>query len=562
MSFAGTDIINRSMLDMEESRMYDVGAERGFLACIVKRPELIHEAAQRVPRHALFAEIHGYIYGAMLFVREKVVARGWDLSFDPIAMATIAREMGAVYEQRFYRQTDGLEKIRELERLSIGIDINQFGNYVATILDRCTRVQAYRQARVMQERLMSIASNPDASVPILETESRLCQMTYAIDDHSRIAPLASQEQESLAKAYVARNNPNLNLFYIPVNRFPKWMRYLGGGFWRRNLTILAARPKTGKSTLLAQLVSEVSTQFGYPTLFMDNEMTREEIWSRELSLCSGWAEQDILAGKMFAEGGNTNCSNDIANVLAAMRNRPIYYVNVAGKPVSFIVSVLRQFRQIVGYQTFDVFGRKLEVSNPSLVVYDWLKIPSGSNLGRNQQAYQALGEQASAIKDSAAKLDLAIVAGAQHNREAGKMKPKDWLTQADSATGGSDELNKFCTVRCDLRNLNSDELAAVDARWPNHPSRQGCDGNSGHLVNQMLYLPINRKGPECKHGIPMFHNKGKFRYEEPVDMQPDANGTMVDAVDSFFAAMIAEAKTKGVGKPPTVSAPAASGGVM
>ncbi len=559
-NFTGSDIINRSMLDMEESRLYDVSAERGFLACLVKQPDLMQVAVEKVPRHAVHLEMHSYIYGIMWYVYNKVVLKGWDLSFDPISLATVAREMGREYEDRFYRRTESLEKVRELQRLSIHINVNQFPSFMATVLDRDRRVTAYREGRLLQERLLNLSANPEADRVILESEAKLARLAYNADDDAQITRLSDQGVETMLKAYVAHTQPDLNLFYIPVKEFPRWMHYLGGGFWRRNLTILAARPKTGKSTLLAQIAGSVSKTLQCPTLFMDNEMSREEIFSRELSLCSGAKEQDILAGRIYAE---TQSYDAVNAALETMKNTPMYYINIAGKPASFVASVMRQFRnQYVGYKTIKVGGQSLEVSNPSITVYDWMKMPSGTDMGKNKQAWEALGMLASTIKDTAKILDLAVVAGAQHNRTATKLSPKDWATQADNATGGSDEINKFCTARCDLRNVTPEEADAIGGHEPWKGCRPGREDRNALMYNQVMHVSLNRKGMDCLSGLPLHHDKGYFKYSEPHDTVVDGQGRSVDRVAEFMKSLARKGdnKTKGTVKGP-MTAPLVPGGL-
>lgn len=508
----GQDIISTELFQMEERRLYNLEAERGFLACIIRKPELIHEATRQVPVNRLYIEIHGYVYGVMHAIAHMVATKGWDLSFDPITMVNMARRQGKGAEERFYHRTDGLAKVRQLEQLSYNIDLNCFANFVRAVNDAAVRVEAYRQCRQAQMGLINVSANPDPTEVLMRHEARISNLTYwsGEEDESRITKLSDQDEMTQAKIEINHAYPQLNLFTVKGKKFPRYMHYLGGGFWRRGLTILQARPKTGKTTLLAALLIDVCQTMGCPGLFIDNEMSREEIYTRELSHISGQSQTDILAGRMLED--ETSYAQVMAAV-AALKALPIFYVNVADKPVSYIQSVMRQFRNYhVGTVTVHHRGKPVVLSNPSIVCFDWLKLPADST-DRNTQEYQALGHLASGIKRASTRLDLATIAAGQHNRDAVKFKTgKDWADNPGQATGGTDRLNQFASAICDLRNLTMDEQDAVAQKWPN--IRPGLEGDSALLFNQMMHIPFNRNGPTCTLGMPLHHNKGRFTYEE------------------------------------------------
>jgi hypothetical protein len=138
-------------------------------------------------------------------------------------------------------------------------------------------------------------------------------------------------------------------------------------------------------------------------------------------------------------------------VLAPLITREIvYYINVAGRPVTHILSIFRQFRnRYVGTETLTLPSltggpdKHFTFSKPALVVYDWLKLPDQSLLKGNTSEHQALGFQASAIKDAAGKLDLAVIAGCQGNRESLKATEEEWESAGEAFVAGSDRFRKL-----------------------------------------------------------------------------------------------------------------------
>lgn len=523
--------------------MWDSASERGLLACLMARPELMYEVYDRVPVQAFNIKLHAYLYQIMRFVYDKAAKSGWQLAFGPDAMASVARSLGADAENSFYHRTEGMEKVRDIDRLSRLIELNKHQAFVGIILDRYSRIRIFRETRAMQEKCLNIHSYPDATAIATDSDAVFSQLAIdAAGGEEQIALLASQEAETMSRIRINLEHPEMGMFYTHCPQFPRLMSYLGGGIRRKGFTLLVARPKVGKSTWLMNLCSDAARSIQRPVLFIDNEMSREEIFTRELSLLSRVPEHDILAGRIFRETGDNGC---VAQAIEAMRSMPIYYVNIAQRPPSFLVSQLRQFRnKFVGYRDITCDGQSHRVSNPNLVVFDWLQANSQmvSNGGKGVQEHQLLGWYCQQIKYQAKVLDLAIAGGAQHSREALKLKGKDWGDQAGMGVGGSDRISMYVSAMLEMRNLVAEEKKMVADRWPNF--RPGHIGAGVLRFDQLLHVTFNRNGGLCQHGIPLYHNRGTFRYEEIGDPQTvDDSG--YDEVERFVATMHDRKKSTG-----------------
>ena len=288
------------------------------------------------------------------------------------------------------------------------------------------------------------------------------------------------------------------------------------------MTIVAARPKVGKTTLLLYLAMRFAL-LGIPVLFLDTEMSGEEMASRELSNVAILDEHRLLAGKFYEDGAAK--LPVVQNAVTAIKNSPFFYASIAGKKPEYAVSLMRQFRnQHVGMETINVNGQSHQITGKCAVFYDWLKLPAG--MQADAKEYQHLGELCTMLKDAAKNLHLPVIAGAQQNRAAVGVKDEaDHMENAEATISGSDRLTMFCSSLCILRNPALAMQEAIEAQFG---GRREGDDSQAWLFNQLLQIIVQRQGREYRWGIPLYLDRGKARYEEVAT--PEAKGFIKDYV--------------------------------
>ena len=523
------NIIPVDLMRQEEFLLYDMGSERAFLACIVRQPDLIRRAEHVVPPEHLFFEINKYIYRAMLYIYHLCAQNQWAFRFDSMSMLSVVQRMGRDYEQRFLAHTDGMEQVRGIEMLNVSP--LQFDQYVSIVNDRAMRVLAYRQSRHVQVRALDMAANPDAGQLVIGAESEFGQMAYAgrVNNQNHIRLLGSDRQEFDIRADLMHSYPHSHLFNVPCSLFPFWMSMMHGGLVRKGLTMIAARPKIGKSTLASQLALFTSVEQALPVLYLDTEMSSREHYSRVISALSGVDEDTLIRGKHWDDRNLWDRTTAAQDRLDAA---PFHYLNIAGKPMPYITSVIRQFvSHNVPMLSLRVpsTGQEYRYRAPCLIIYDWLKLSDASSL-QHAQEFQLLGFQASSLKDVAGELDVPILALAQNNRAAVGVTGEDWREMAEAYVAGSDRLAQFCTMLCILRNVTRDE-AEVVSTLPVPPCRPRACPDLGILqrttdtssnswrFNQFLHVVLHRGGDEYRDGIPLYLRRGLATYEEVSDSE-------------------------------------------
>jgi replicative DNA helicase len=512
------NLVDQNLLMQEEAWLWDVASERGVLACIIQKPDLLWEADRLLRPEWFFNPLHRYIYQVMLFVARQSLTNNWQVRFDEFTVMAVAKQCGPQFVEAFLKKTEGMAKWKEIAEAARFTTIESFGRYMATVRDRAARVHMYRDARRLQRSVMDLSANPVASNIAGKYESRLGQIAFGSseEDESRLVKLGNYSEQFHVKARLNHAYPDKHLFHLRFPHFPYWMSLMGGGFRRNSLSIIAARPKVGKTTMLLFMAIEFAS-LGIPVCFLDTEMSADEMISRELSNIADLDEHLLIAGKFL---NNDATTQQVAEAISRIQNSPFYYASIAGKPIEYGVSLMRQFRnQLVGSEILrdPCNGNAIEITKPCVVFYDWLKLPVGS-ASESIKEYQLLGDLCTQIKDTARLLNLPVIAGAQQNRGGVGKDEQDHAENAEAYISGSDRLAMFCNTLCILRNPSMKLAEEIEANWPNARGNVPEDAPESQKwpFNQILQVILQRQGRDCRFGIPFFIDRGRARYEEVI----------------------------------------------
>jgi replicative DNA helicase len=276
---------------------------------------------------------------------------------------------------------------------------------------------------------------------------------------------------------------------------------------------------THNSTFLLWQAITAAVEQNIPVLYLDTEMSRKEMFSRAMSRLTGHFEQDLLIGKFMDEGGSHEPI--VAEAIYMLKHSQFVYKNIAGERPDQIPVHFRQFRRnFVGDRVLTGYsGKEYTFAKQALVLYDWIKVGSASDLGRNVAEYQQLGFIATMLKYSASSNYLPVIAGAQNNREAIQKKggpPVDFEESGESMVSGSDRLAQFCSTLMGLRNVTNKEAELITAKFSIRDSTEHDHPQHKLAYNQVLHVYLARAGSNWTKGVPLYMNRGKATYEEMV----------------------------------------------
>ena len=165
---------------------------------------------------------------------------------------------------------------------------------------------------------------------------------------------------------------------------------LTGGFKKKELTVIAARPSMGKTAIALQIAKNAA-EYNNPVVIFSCEMSEDELARRFLSGVSGRSNVELISGRC-----------DIDNLLAA--SEPLLKLNIFIDDTSAI-SLLELRAK----------SRKLILKyGIKMIIVDYLQLMTG--IGQNRE--QEISFLSRGLKAIAKDLDVPIIALSQLNRQA------------------------------------------------------------------------------------------------------------------------------------------------
>lgn len=222
--------------------------------------------------------------------------------------------------------------------------------------------------------------------------------------------------------------------------FPTWNAVTGGGLRKGNVSLIGARPKTGKTTC-ALTFARHAASLGIPVLILDTEMSRDDCMLKILSAVSEVPFLQIENGQF---GEKEMSLHRVMLAKETLKTLPIFYRNIAGYSFADVVSSMRR------WLVKEVGIRKNE-SKPCLIIYDYFKLQDKSELD-SMQEYQALGYQIMELTNFAINYQVPVLAFVQMNRE-GDVK------ETSAAISQSDRLLWMCSSFSMLKRKTREEMS-------------------------------------------------------------------------------------------------------
>lgn len=225
---------------------------------------------------------------------------------------------------------------------------------------------------------------------------------------------------------------------IPTG-FAKYDEVIGGGIRGPGVAMIGARAKSGKTSFAVNTILNVS-MLNIPVLYLDTEMTKEQIQTKMISNLSRVMINDVEHG-IFAD--NMDQTEKIRLASKKFKELPISYHNISGFSHHQTISVIRRWiNNTVG---FDENGNLKRC----LVVLDYLKTMDTREF-KNVSEFQYLGQYITDLHNFCVPFKLPVLAFVQLNR--------DGIDREDSgAISGSDRLVWICTSFSILKQKTSED---------------------------------------------------------------------------------------------------------
>ena len=471
----------------------DVGTERLLLSAIVNVPESII-AISDIVKEFDFVVPHNrslFICLSSLYRNSSVV------SFDISSVLVHARSM------EMLEQAGGVEYITAVFDTPVMQD--NIDSYVKFVLENSTKKYLFDNLVDLSDEVKGNASGQtmkSVSELLTLSEARLSDVVARTTRVEDAVNIGDDIKGFLTDLVENAPEDGIRGTKTGCSTFDKRVHGLAPG----SLTIVAARPKVGKSCLLNCWATHMAYMEGIPVLYIDTEMTTSEVRTRILAQLSNVEEDDIKSGA-FAKS-----DKDMAAVFKAaevVESGKFFHIYMPGVSQDKVVGLARTYH--VKHKIGALF-------------FDYIKLPDAANLG-DAKEHQLLGVITSTLKDLGGILNIPVVSAAQIGRVG---EGKSHLQPGMIAD--SDRLLRYCNNLLGLCRKSKDEVAKG-------MEEMGITNELDYYKqygSHRLQILETRGGGSFFEGINLVMYKKYLRFSEALFPTPRADGKFGDEETDDF----------------------------
>jgi len=258
---------------------------------------------------------------------------------------------------------------------------------------------------------------------------------------------------------------------------PHYDKAIGGGFRRKAVSLIGARPGCGKTMVADNICLHIAQQLKIPVLYLDTEMVNEDHWARLVpnvvyDIGGRVTIDEVETGQYSYSDVKQRHVRDAQELLEGI---PYHYLNISGRSFEDTIAIIRRWiKKNIG---FDEDGSPL----PCVVVYDYLKLMDGTTLHNNLAEYQQLGFMITSLHNFAVRHDVPVVSFIQLNRDGIDR-------ESSGVVAGSDRILWLVTNFSIFKWKSDEEIADVGLEHGNRKivvvkARHGRGMRQGDYIN-------------------------------------------------------------------------------
>jgi replicative DNA helicase len=399
---------------------YNPAIERGILIALYQEPALMSQVIGKVNPGDFFAEPCREIFAAM----QTLAARG--AKVDRLGLLEV---LGMGAKRAVWDEWGIIEA-------TVRVDPAGFPGRLEEFRRLCGLRALHRLCRSIQKGV-----KPDER---LESVAGRVQ-TAMLNLLGRYGPAAETVDLNAAADRVLNPARRAGLSCPAFPRFSEALGLFNPG----DLTMIAARTKVGKSLMMLRIACGFAGA-RVPVLIVDTEMSSDVLATRALAMLSGISPRHFLDPEN--REAMARAKEEFSDLVPHLT-----YIPAAGWGTAEICNAIREFRRRLGLAS-------------GIVLFDWFRVPGGS-LARGVPEWQALKEQAQAIKAAAAECQLPVVAAAQQTRGAIGVNFDGLVDGVEAFMAGADAITHFASCSCAIYRVPKDLETAMgaDDRWSGRP---------------------------------------------------------------------------------------------
>jgi len=415
-------------LDQAKVRFAHAGNEAAVIACVLKDATNYFEVDAKMSDTDFLTPHHKAIW-----IIIKTLVRDGVVSIDTSAILNQASAM------KLEDHIGGYDYISALFDKSINpINIDFYIQRVTDASGKLKVLQAIQDIGDLTESNRTLTGETLTAETIVEhAQQKFLQIAVDSEKGAEAVNIADGIKDLLEE--VTSNPSNVRGFATGFARLDDAINGLEPG----TLTVLGARPKVGKSTLLMNWATHIAYRTQAPVLIIDTEMSTREQQFRTLSHLSGVAEREIKNGTYIDDPMKVEAVNGAVNILDSGLILHKYYPDFTPEGVA---SLTRKYHHQFGV---------------SCLIFDYIKLPDADlQLMHNVKEHQALGFLCVALKNLAGQLQIPVVTAAQIGRMGAN---KSHVTASDFAD--SDRILRYANTLLGLAAKTKKELEELEERY-------------------------------------------------------------------------------------------------
>jgi replicative DNA helicase len=391
--------------------------ERGLLSLAIKDLTILTELRQKITAEYFLYEPHKVIYTCICLLADDPAIKTVDLD-------TLYIECESAGIKNYGVSLDYLVLLSQL-----GSDKSNFEFYLAKVTNAYKKYALYLQ---LQDAISLVEKNStdekeeaDADSLVNKVNADLLNLSISKNKEEEVIDFSE-----IVDKYVAERRENKGEI-LGLSTGIKSLDVKINGLVSGTVTVIAGKAKEGKSTLMLNIADYVAIESKnpVPVLIASTEMWTKEDLARLISMRSQVPERHIITGQIFSN------EEELQLVEAA-----VYQIKRAKIYHKYMPSFnADEISNLIGYCKFK-YGI-------GLAIFDYIKMETTASTSTiaSRREDQILGEITNALKMSAGKLGIPVLAACQINNRT-------------DIVADSDRIVRYCNTLIEFRSKSKDEL--------------------------------------------------------------------------------------------------------
>ncbi len=441
--------------------LVDLPSERAVLGGIIQHQgDAFFDVCDILNESAFTDKTNAIIYKCLKTILER------EQRIDIPSVESVARELNL---DHILSKREEVAHIDALFRTKIELpNVRKFAGKIRKL----QIARLYRdQLKIAQDKLLEVTGNETINAILGIGETAILDFSSLVNDVDQNPKNIGEDIQEHVDFLIANPVESMGL----SSGFPIWDASIGGGLRKRTVSVVAARPKIGKSTFGTNIELKVGLD-GFPVLVFDNEMAEDDHKNRMLASLSGVAIDEIERGK-FADSYKENKVRDAALKLSKIK---VYFKSIGGIPFEDQLSIAR--RWLLKEVGLNADG----TAKDCLMIYDQLQLLDSNDLSRGIAEHQALGFIFLGLHNFVVRYAVPMLAFIQLNRDGIDVETTGAVSQSDRIIWRCSNLSIF--------KKKSDEEKAQDGQENGNRKLVPLVARHGPGLSPGEYINMNMKG--------------------------------------------------------------------